>query len=121
MPYKVILSSIGVESEDIPRSLLSCYVVTSMFMLCTGPMATASQLYNFEATGTILATLELSNLPATESEILGLTFSPAGETRYGLGPVYLGNFDTASHPVDEMVSGRLGCPGDQQPAGDLRA
>ena len=82
----------------------------SVMMLCTVPMAAASNSYHFEAAGTVLATIELANLPATHGEILSLTFTPDGDEFYGLGEAYLGNFDTASHPIDELVSGRLGCP-----------
>lgn len=51
--------------------------------------------YNFveEDSGNILATLELTSLPATHEEVAGLTFTPAGEAVFGLGSTYGGTFD----------------------------
>lgn len=57
--------------------------------------AKAQLFYSFveHESDQVLATLELSALPATHREVVGLTFTPVGETIFGFGPTYTGTFD----------------------------
>lgn len=52
-------------------------------------------IYSFieEGSDEVLATLQLSSLPATHNEVVGLTFSSLGQSIFGFGPVYTGTFD----------------------------
>ena len=78
------------------RILLTCL---SIALLCN--RADATLFYNLEedGTGTVLATLHLAGLPADHTDVLGLTFTPAGESIFGFGPIYPGTFDdTSGHP-----------------------
>lgn len=71
----------------------------------------ASLLYNYEedGTGTVLATLELASLPATHTEVLGLTFTPAGQAMFGFGETYLGTFDTTGGDTPaQMIADGIG-------------
>jgi hypothetical protein len=62
--------------------------------LCNRTEASLFYDYEEDGTGTVLATLELASLPATHTEVLGLTFTPAGQAIFGFGETYLGTFDT---------------------------
>lgn len=71
----------------------------------------ASLLYNFEekGTGTVLAILELASLPATHTEVLGLTFTPAGQKIFGFGETYPGTFDTTGGDTPaQMIADGIG-------------
>lgn len=72
--------------------LVCCFVVVMSYD------ASAQLLYDFleDGTGTLLATLELSSLPATHEEVVALTFTPQGEVILGFGPTYDGGFDVTS-------------------------
>jgi len=59
--------------------------------------------------GDILATLELSSLPALFGDVESLTFSPIGESLLGFGPTYLGDFDAGGgDPVIDVSGGLAG-------------
>ena len=74
----------------------------------------AQVLYDFinDGTGEVLARLELAMLPATKTIEKELTFTPRGEAIFGLGPLYLGSFDTQSGPgravIDDGAGGLVG-------------
>lgn len=55
----------------------------------------AALVYEFvqQGTGDVIAYWELSSLPAGHEEVLSLTFTPIGETMFGLGETYAGEFD----------------------------
>ena len=91
--------------------LLACITVAMM------TTRTDAQLfYDFveQTSQDVIATLELSSLPATLSEFQGLTFTPEGEALFGLGPEYLGDFDSDSSngsvAVDDLEGGLEGLP-----------
>jgi hypothetical protein len=69
----------------------------------------AQLFYDFvqEGTGDVLATLELTTLPATHEEIAGMTFTPAGETLFGFVSPYAGEFDGTILPWDDDGAGGL--------------
>lgn len=75
--------------------VLTIVPALALAFLCNRTEATL--FYNFEevGTGTVLATLELASLPATHTEVLGLTFTPAGQAFFGFGETYQGSFDTS--------------------------
>ena len=87
-------------------------ISASLALLVTSAHCQAQELYNFvqAGTGDILATLDLTTLPATHTDVAGLTFSTKGEAIFGLGPVYTGTFDTTSEStVSETLPMNLGC------------
>ena len=76
-------------------------------LLCN---ACEAQVFDFvqRETDDVLARLELSSLPANHSDIVGLTFTEAGQAIFGLGPVYDGTFDLSSRGmVIENTTGVL--------------
>ena len=59
--------------------------------------------------GNVLATLELTSLPATHAEVAGLTFTPAGEAILGYATPYSGSFDTSFGMLsDDGIGGLQG-------------
>jgi hypothetical protein len=77
-------------------------------------VTTAQHLYNFvdQPSGNVMAVLELSALPALHTDFVSLTFSPIGESFFGLGTTYSGQFDQtggSNYPVVEVTPGNLGC------------
>lgn len=68
--------------------------------------AEATYFYDFEEAGTgdVLATLELSNLPATFRDFNTLTFTPEGEAIFGLGPIYQGSIEWQAGGLGSVVS-----------------
>jgi hypothetical protein len=93
------------------RMMMACIALTVM-----SASSEAGLFYDFveDGTGNVLATLELSSLPATHTEVVGLTFTPAGEAIFGLGPTYTGIFDnsfpTGGSLVDDGSGGLKGEP-----------
>ncbi len=86
----------------------------SLFILlafAASPTSTSAQVfYNFvqSPSGDVLATLELSSLPATHSEVVGLTFTPAGDAIFGLGSSYTGVFtQSAGAFQDDLQNGLI--------------
>lgn len=75
----------------------------------TAQTVRASLLYDFvqDGTGEVLATWELTSLPAGFEEVVGLTFTPAGDAIFGFGAVYAGEFDhyAASTARDDGAGG----------------
>ena len=70
--------------------MMACFVVAIM-----SASSEAQLLYDFveSPSGDVLATLELTSLPATHAEVAGLTFTPAGEAIYGYAGLYSPMFD----------------------------
>lgn len=69
-----------------------------LLLLALAGTANASTLsYDFyEAhSNQAIGRLELARLPAKHTEVVSLTFTPAGEEMFGFGPVYLGGFDVS--------------------------
>jgi hypothetical protein len=66
--------------------------------------------YNFEqeGTGAVLATLELSSLPATHTDVVGLTFSSIGQSILGYPAVFPGTFEHTFMAIVEDGIGGLG-------------
>ena len=101
---------------------LACFFQSVVALVIVSSNSSAQLLYEFEESGTesILATLELSSLPASHSEIVGLMFTPAGDMIFGMGPVYIGTFDTSSSflvaTVEELPNGELTCTGCDNPS-----
>jgi hypothetical protein len=91
------------------RSLLSPSIIVALTFAFMSDRADASLFYDFEedGTGTVLATLELASLPATHTEVLGLTFTLAGQAVFGYGPTYVGVFDTSIFAFVDDGSGGL--------------
>jgi hypothetical protein len=93
------------------RMLMACFTVVIM-----SASSDAQLFYDFveQTSGDVIATLELSSLPATLSEFQGLTFTPEGEAIFGFGPVYLGDFDVdasnGSVVADDLEGGLAGEP-----------
>ncbi len=89
---------------------LTYVIVTTMTV-----SSEAQIFYNFERSsdlgqttdGIVLAKLELSSLPASHAEIVGLTFTPAGETEFGFGPTYNGVFDSSTGSLIDDGNGTL--------------
>ena len=81
-------------SQAFPRSILAAYIAVVMM----SATSQAGLVFEFvqDGTGDVLVTLELTSLPATHSEVAGLTFTPAGEAIFGLGSVYGSTFDSTS-------------------------
>ena len=77
------------------------------------PSVEGQVFYEFEqsSTGDILATIELTQLPADVDDITELTFTPSGEAFFGLGPVYSGAFDrpVSGFAISDDGAGGLGC------------
>lgn len=65
--------------------------------------------YDFvqDGTGDVLATLELSKLPATHNELNGLTFTPTGEALFGYTSPYTGSFTSSTNLFSDDGMGRL--------------
>lgn len=69
----------------------------------------ATSIYQFfqDGTGETLAFLEFSSLPATENELVSLTFTPAGDAIFGLGEAYDGVFDSSAKTFVDDGNGHL--------------
>ena len=80
--------------------LITIPALIFIVVLCRSTQA-SSLLYNFveRDTGDVLAVLDLASLPATHTDVNGLTFIPAGEAIFGVPGMYPGLFDT-THPSD---------------------
>ena len=99
------------------RIVMPCFVVT-----ITSASSEAQLLYDFveSPSGDVLATLELTSLPATHAEVAGLTFTPAGEAIYGYTGLYSGSFDTSfAMLLDDGIGGLQG-NGDGTSEGNVR-
>jgi hypothetical protein len=89
-------SNAAATRTPIHRSLATRLPLAALALaLLCGP-AEANLVYNFEedGTGNVLATMELSSLPATHSEVVILEFSMDGEAIFGVLGLYSGTFDT---------------------------
>ena len=87
-------------------------ISASLALLVTSAHCQAQELYNFvqAGTGDVLATLDLTVVPATHTDVAGLTFSTKGEGIFGLGATYSGTFDlTSESTVSETLPSNLGC------------
>ncbi|MCO6047069.1 hypothetical protein NG895_24490, partial [Aeoliella sp. ICT_H6.2] len=83
---------------SIRRVLIASVAVTSI-----STRSEAQLQYDFNTfAGDVLATLELSNLPATINDIEALTFTSEGKELFGLGPTYQGVFDRGSGTIIEI-------------------
>ena len=92
------------------RIIAACLAVAMM-----SASSQAQLLYDFIEDGTdvVLATLELSMLPATHTIEVELTFTPLGRGDIrATRPLYLGSFDTQSGPgmavIDDGAGGLVG-------------
>ena len=87
------------------RLILSCLAIS---LLCN--RVGAALFYDFVEweSGNVLATLQLSSLPASHWEVLGLTFTPAGQAKFGYGPIYQGEFDDSYNWFVDDGSGGIG-------------
>lgn len=87
--------------------IMACVATAVMTSSCE-----AQLFYDFVhgGTGDVLATLELTALPATHEEIVGLTFTPAGETFFGYVSPYAGVFDSTQEPWEDDGAGGLTAP-----------
>lgn len=56
----------------------------------------AAETFDFISEGDLLATVTAQQLPATNDDVVSLTFSESGEALFGFGPVYTGDFDRIS-------------------------
>lgn len=83
--------------------------LVAVTLLALTSSSRASTIYEFhqDGTGDVLATLELSALPATESEVVSLAFTPAGDAIFGLGELYDGTFDSSAKSFVDDGSGLL--------------
>lgn len=73
--------------------------------------APTTLLYQFERAGKgdVLAVLELYWLPATEAEVVKLTFTPQGQTLFGYEATYEGFFSTSfGEFIDDGIGGLMG-------------
>jgi len=93
-------------------SLMLRIVFVALACVTMPSMSQAELFYNFvqERTGDVLATLELSSLPATARDINGLTFTSHGDALFGLPSPYPGTFSTLI-PSREFVFGDDGMGG----------
>ena len=88
--------------------------VVVLWLICIIALANSAHgqfSYHFvqDSDQAVLATLELSSFPATHREVVGLTFSSAGEELLGFGPVYQGSFDfSAGHFLANDAGGLYG-------------
>ena len=82
----------------IHRSLATRLPLAALALALLCSPAEADFVCNFEedGTGNVLATLELSSLPATHSEVVSLLFSLDGEAIFGVLGLYSGTFDTTN-------------------------
>lgn len=87
------------------------------FALVLVLVANYVQAQSFEfisSDGEALATIEFSELPASLTEFVSLTFTPTGEEIFGFGSVYTGEFDALESPgngsrfVTNALDGTLG-------------
>ena len=95
----------------VRRHFLAALVGTAgLVLVCLTACASeaANLLYNFERwnDGELVATLELSSLPATHAEVVGLSFSPAALARLAAPPIYP-EFDETVHSFVSDGSGGL--------------
>jgi hypothetical protein len=98
----------------VRRLILLLAIVFSVILafICARTEA-ESLFYNFE--GDIhgfpitLATLELTSLPATHEEVVGLTFTSAGQSQFGYGETYPGTFDISDGEFVSDGEGGLTC------------
>ena len=107
------------------RSLWSRFLLICLSVVFVCNRTEASLFYDFEedGTGAVLATIELASLPATHTEVLGLTFSDAGQAIFGFGPTYLGTFDTSATGTDipsEWIDDGMGGLSAPSPALEVR-
>jgi hypothetical protein len=81
-------------------------------MAFSGPKHVSGQLvYDFveSSSGNVIGSLEFSSLPAPSSVSPVLSFSSLGETAFGLGPNYLGEFfDRVAVAIDDGMGGLQG-------------
>jgi hypothetical protein len=104
------------------RALMRCIVMPSFVVTITSASSEAQLLYDFveSPSGDVLATLELTSLPATHAEVAGLTFTPAGEAIYGYAGLYSGSFDSSfGMLLDDGIGGLQG-NGDGTSEGNVR-
>lgn len=85
---------------------------TGLFAFCllaSAATADAAIIYEFQQdrTGDVLATMEFSALPATETEVVSLVFTPAGDAFFGLGESYDGTFDSSAKSFVDDGTGIL--------------
>ena len=81
----------------------------TLLLVCLHSVCQAQLSYEFidAEESTVLATLELSALPAGIDEFLTLRFTDAGEDLFGLGSVYAGTFDHMTHHRSEFQEDRF--------------
>jgi len=86
------------------RILVMCVAVVTM-----SANSHAQLFYDFiqAGTGDVLATLELSSLPATHTEVVGLNFTPTGEAFLGYPSPYGGVFTSTLNSFMSDGSGGL--------------
>lgn len=88
------------------RMLVACVAVVMI-----SADGQAQLFYDFveSPSGEVLATLELTNLPATHIDVAGLTFTPTGEAIFGYTSPYTGGFDYTPEPItDDGIGGLSG-------------
>lgn len=92
---------------------LGSQVAAALFVSIGVACANAQTFYNLVGTDdVVLATVEFAELPATHMDIVGLSFTDAGEELFGLGRVYSGVFDSMGGPnasfLDDSTGGLTG-------------
>ncbi|MEM1108003.1 MAG: PEP-CTERM sorting domain-containing protein [Planctomycetota bacterium] len=94
------------------KSFTNLYTACMAFTLFATATSASAQVYEFveRGSGDVLAFLEFSNLPTNDAaDIVGLTFSPEGQTAFGYGPDTTITFTSiAQDGVQDNGDGNLG-------------
>jgi hypothetical protein len=97
------------------RCRLTCFAGGLLAALALGNLPSRAEATNLyydfiqAGSGDVLATLELSGLPATHSEVVSLSFSQIGQNLFGYDTVYGGTFGvTTAMFVADGIGGLQG-------------
>lgn len=101
--------SISIRATQSPHRFSATFLASLMLVIMAGNSEAQLQ-YNFEqqGTGIVLATLELSSLPATHTEVVELTFSSTGQSIFGYPAIFPGTFELTFMTIVEDGIGGLG-------------
>ena len=85
-------------------------VFTLAIFICFTAVSKADIVFNFveASSGNTLAVIELSQLPADETSVQSLSFTPAGQLALGLPATYAGQFDFVAAADGPLGANRFG-------------
>lgn len=86
---------------SLQNGLVSSFLLPFVLLSAPASVTEAALVYEFIQTETndLIATIELTSLPAQHTEIGSLTFEPTGTTLFGYSGLYRGAFDRTGTTV----------------------